>query len=575
MSSSSSRRRILLALAALLMVGAAAVWLLRPAGRANDDSTLAASQNGPPSASALVPRKPNVESTRPAHDSSRLLDDALQESDPGLRAMAFGSIFRDWVERDSEAALAYARRLPRDSAPRTAALLLLLPEIAKADAERALALAREMISNREQLAVYNVLFDQLAQGDVARAKRALDLVPAGEGRENAVRALATKWASRSFDEALAWAGSLNNTDERSAAVESALLVLSPNDALRAITLAQQFLSGPALERSLTGSLRRLTRHDPFAAASLVTQLPSGNPQTAAALDVARALATKEPETAINWIRTLPAGELQSLALNNVIDIWSAKDPATAKRYVSEMPAGAALDSASGQLARDLAATDPRAAIAWASDISNASAQDEAVVAIASTWARTDPADATRWAATLPTDSPARMQALKGALSYWALQDTAAAGAFVPLLSEAEQPAAIAAVAPALTRSDAAAALAWTQSLSNGDIRTLAIDAVVASWGDTAPDAAARWVATQQESPERVDHARAVVESWFGRDSKAASKWARSLPSGATRDGAIDMIASQLALKDPTLAWEMASMIDSPQLRAARLEQLRH
>jgi chorismate mutase len=62
-----------------------------------------------------------------------------------------------------------------------------------------------------------------------------------------------------------------------------------------------------------------------------------------------------------------------------------------------------------------------------------------MIGIASGWARKDPVAAARWAAALPIDDPARVDALKDALSYWKLQDPEAAEKFSDALPEKEQP----------------------------------------------------------------------------------------------------------------------------------------
>src|SRR5207253_8093230 len=110
------------------------------------------------------------------------------------------------------------------------------------------------------------------------------------------------------------------------AVETALIIRAKRDPERTIDLAQKFLTGDALERTLTESFRQLTASDPKTAGQLVISLPPGSVQTSAALNVARALAAQQPEAAVSWIKTLPAGQLQQLALNNVLDLWGATNP---------------------------------------------------------------------------------------------------------------------------------------------------------------------------------------------------------------------------------------------------------
>src|SRR5438876_1210207 len=78
----------------------------------------------------------------------------------------------------------------------------------------------------------------------------LELAPAGESRENALRALATIWTDKDAASALNWAVHLDDAAERIAALETTLLIQSTHDPRQTIELAQQFLLGGALDRIL-------------------------------------------------------------------------------------------------------------------------------------------------------------------------------------------------------------------------------------------------------------------------------------------------------------------------------------
>ena len=162
-------------------------------------------------------------------------------------------------------------------------------------------------------------------------------------------------------------------------------------------------------------------------------------QQNSALVVARALAAQDPAAAVNWLLTLPAN-MQLVALNSTLDVWLKQDAPAAGNYIAEIPAGAVQDAAVRQFAENWAEKDPAAAVNWAGSLSNASAQDAAVISLASGWARIDPAAAVHWTAGLPTDDPARAEALKGAYSYWELADKTAAENFLETLSAADRAA---------------------------------------------------------------------------------------------------------------------------------------
>ncbi|MGH6752101.1 MAG: hypothetical protein ACREDP_08040, partial [Bradyrhizobium sp.] len=401
----------------------------------------------------------------------------------------------------------------------------------------------------------------------------LDHVPAGDARRKATRTLVEEWADKDPLAALAWARAIPELLQRDAGVEAALTVLARSKPAESIAFAQQFLNGAALDRVLTVGLRRLTEGDPVAASQIVYKLQAGPVRKAAALDVVRALAKSRPDVAAEWLQNLQDPKIQTAGLNNVLDIWAASNPDAAKDYILRIPAGALQQSAAVHLATLLAAKDPTGVFDWSEKLPDESTRTAVAVGIASAWARTDPESATRWAGTFPEENPARSEAINSALSYWALTNPVAASSFVPGLSETEQPKAALAVARSLAKSDPMAALAWTKSLVNEDVRTLAVDEVVTRWSTKDPAAAAAWVANQTETQSRVDQARSVVENWVGKDARSARAWVQSLPFGPSRDGALDMLAAQIAQTDPALAMQMALSIASPALRAARTEQL--
>jgi hypothetical protein len=418
--------------------------------------------------------------------------------EPRERARAFGAAFQKLLAADPAAALTELRRLPPGS-DRDLAIFLFLDALHRHDPERALALARELVTTREQAAIYGVFFDTFARENPVAASQRLALVPSGSGRENALRALASVWAAADTPAALAWAQSLADAD-RVPALESALNELALRDPLQVIDLAQRTLNGPALERTLFNALQKITAVDPAAAAGLVSLLPPGDTQTRAALAVARGLAEKNPPAALAFVATLPAGPAQILALNNVLTAWAAAAPAAAGRYIAALAPGAAQDTAAGYLAAMLAAQNPQNALAWAQALPADSARSAAFIEIASTWAQKDPAAATRWASAQPAHSGAET-ALAGALSYWLLRDPAAARDFVTTLPAATQPAAAASIAPQLAQRDPAATLAWAQALAAPAARDAATTAAYLRWLDNTPAAARDWLATAILAPD--------------------------------------------------------------------------
>src|SRR5438128_463973 len=93
------------------------------------------------------------------------LDHTLGERDPRKRLMDFGFTLALLFKQDPEAALAYMRTMPQDQ-EYTQGLLMVLGALGQSEPKRALTLAHEMATTREQRLVYSILFDQFARQDV-------------------------------------------------------------------------------------------------------------------------------------------------------------------------------------------------------------------------------------------------------------------------------------------------------------------------------------------------------------------------------------------------------------------------
>lgn len=507
-------------------------------------------------------------------DWKTTLDETLSEPAPGLRSAQFGRNLQAWFEEDPEGALAYLQGLPPGN-EYTAGLLVVLGGIAETDPERALRLAQEMALQSEDLILYSALFSQFAESDIAKAQSLLALVPQGEALTRATRALVTHWASEDFTSAWEWAQSLQGKDTHHTALEAALAIRAKTDPENAFLLAQDNLTGKAMDRILLETIRELIARDPHHASGFVSQLPAGEVRDATVLNVVRALAVEQPDAVLEWLEGFEDGRLRDLAMNNLLDVWSETDPAAAMDFVNKLPSGESLNLAAAQLADNLGRKDPQTAFTWAENLPTVEARDAAWLALSSSWARHQPAETVQWVASFPQDVSIRQEALQSAFSYWALLDPEKASDFVPQLSETEQPTAINSVAYPLTQESPQAALSWAQSFQNEDIQMLAVDAVVRGWSRISPQDTSAWVMTQPESHLRIDLARAVTENWYVRDPGDTSNWVLSLPAGPTRDGALDMLADQLSATNLPQALEVASAIDSPPLRQARTELLQN
>jgi hypothetical protein len=509
MNRSLFRRYLILA---ILMIAVAAgigfwLWGRRATSRATAREATADTAASHAERSAPSPGPTNVASAAPrgaanapaaAVDYAAGLDEARGYRDPMLRSREFGRLLRAWVERDAEAALAYIRRLP-PGGERSQAVMLALQTIGRQDPDRALMLAGDLVSNREEAAIYSALFAQLAEADPAGAAQKLEPVPGGVARENALRAVADAWAHRDLLSARSWAEKLGVGD-RDVAIESVALTMIERDPLPGLELAQKYLHGPTLERVLSAGLPKLADVDAPAAAAIVPLLPAGETQVLAAADVARRLAARNPAEAVAWAKSLSDGRAQQVAVNNAVDAWARVDASAAATYVAQFPAGPTRVALVEHFAAGYGSRSPLEAVGWAESLPADGTRQAAQVTIASAWAQHDPAAANRWASTLPTGA-AQEQALAGALSYWVLHDAQAAQSFVAGLNGDAQMHAAASIAPQLAQQDPIGAINWAQSLGASPAREAALVGAFTRWRDNAPSAADAWLASANLSAE--------------------------------------------------------------------------
>jgi hypothetical protein len=419
-------------LIALALLAAAVLlwWQGRPPAPAPAKPPAAAKATAPaPVPAPVLSDAPSASATAsaPRNPAFAPLDAALAINDPGERLRAFYPQFQKLLFMDPEGALAYLRQMRRGS-EFSQSLFMLLDNFSRKSVDRGLDLAAELATSREDRTFYSALFDRLARENLPLAREKLALVPAGDGRENALRALMDVSARADPAAALAWAQQLPNEADRNTAIETTLNELSSREPKRAIEMAKTALVGPARERAVARALQILASTDPVAASKLISELPPGETQTMTAGTIARGLALQDVNAAVAWVRTLTIDFSQWIALNNVLTVWAQKDPAAAMRYVLDLPPGQGQEFAATHLA-SLIGANHQDAIAWAEALPPDTTRAATFAMIASIWAQRAPADAVRWAASLNED-PQAPNAIGGAYSYWLLQDATAARAWL-------------------------------------------------------------------------------------------------------------------------------------------------
>lgn len=118
------------------------------------------------------------------------------------------------------------------------------------------------------------------------------------------------------------------------------------------------------------------------------------------------------------------------------------------------------------------------------------------------------------------------------------------------------------VAAQWAHSDVNSAVNWAQSLPPGAARSRALELVSYQWTESSPQAAAAYAA--RENDPKL--ARNVAAKWAESDPQAAGTWARGLPQGEAGAAAILSLVPMWTQKDPVAAATYATSLSQEDVR---------
>ena len=281
------------------------------------------------------------------------------------------------------------------TAARNAALAALLEALATTDPQRAIALAQ-------------------AEGN-------LNL------REELLHAALRGWGRTGAGDAAAWALSLGDPSERSAAMAAVFagaVATNPDEAMR---VGRDICRDNPGEAVVTGSLLidAFCDNGNFAAAVQLAADGEGTAQRSIWMAEAYSRwATLQPQQAAEAASVITDPALRNEALHGVVGGWAGSDPAGLTQFLTQLPAGGDRASMLGQALQSWARLDPEAAANWINTREASPDYDEGVAAVAgSSFVKTDVA--LGWAESIG-DATLRSETLANVLHNWVLEDLPAA-----------------------------------------------------------------------------------------------------------------------------------------------------
>jgi hypothetical protein len=176
----------------------------------------------------------------------------------------------------------------------------------------------------------NRLPDCVADDPVSAAK-ALETMPEGERRNEAVHIIAQTWAAIDSEAALIWARDLPRRLERGLAMQEVFSVMAKSDPISALRLAGETLNTPECVWPI----------------------------------IVEQWAKKDGQGALSWVNQQPKGELYNSMIQSILSVESQKDPYQAASLVSEaFESGAVTFDSVALVLREWSKTDLPAATAW-------------------------------------------------------------------------------------------------------------------------------------------------------------------------------------------------------------------
>jgi hypothetical protein len=363
----------------------------------------------------------------------------------------------------------------------------------------------------------------LSRDDPLGALSIAETLPAGYERDQMLSMIATSFGRTDPQAALAWAQSLSPPSP--SAVANVLAGLARVDPDRAIDLAFELLdTGNQRGSGPFTSLMMNGALDAEHTAKVADRLLAGPSNSRQALQMlTQQWAQREPHDAARWL--LAKGSAAPRTAFAQAAIYLARtDPAAATAYVDSVPLEMRATWISS-VAEGYSQTDPRAAASWIAQHRGQPGYDAGLAVIASRTARTDVSAAARlFDAVNAAEAPDAPSAAQSIAATWARQDPRAAATWAGAIADdGARSTAIAAVAGQWASRDAAGARGWALGLPAGGARDAAVTQVLGATTTTAIDHVLIDAFSSAEATERG--VSDAVRTIAARDTAAARQLA--------------------------------------------------
>lgn len=493
------------------------------------------------------------------------------------RLNAMDSVFGTWAADDPQAAAAAAGSAGFSRNDKMRATGQIAQTWAQADAPAALAWARTLPAKEGgDNAVANALGSLARTDGPAAAAAWQELSP--QQKRMQVRNIVDSWAWQDRDAATQWARSLENPQDRAAALGSCLGGLELTETDKITSLLNELPAGPARVNAIRSVVGQHVGSDPEGTMHWLLTLTET--ERSAALhdgNYTWELASGDPRQMASLLRETPALGAQNYRWGNIAERLAGEDPAAALAWVDSLETPGARKQSTDQVMRVWATENAPEALAKAQGLTDPAQQKSAIRTVLETWAGSDPDAVLAWAATASGEQR-EVALLYGSLQKAENDPAASAGIVTQLLAQnpaTETPAhlsnAAASVARAWFQQDVTKAAQWAAQLPDGNAQENAVSTIARDWTSLDPLAASQWVQQLPPGDSRDIAAQALSQGITQSDPSSAFTWAASIGDPAKRDEAVRSAAESWRWQDREAA--RAAVMQAPISESVRTSLL--
>ena len=421
------------------------------------------------------------------------MDHANAIKDANERRLAAIQVLRGWLELDPASAVAWAKQLPPGQL-QSEAFAVVAPQLVAKDPEAALALLEPAFGRGSSYSVRELFEAWSARDPAAAAARAIQMKN-WLARQAAYEVIARNWSARDLPAALAWGQSLPDLRDRAsvignmmgawttsapqAAADYALsqlgnvretllgkvaTVWAQKDLNAAVAWMKQ-LPGDDQSAVLQNIKFHWTANDPASAAAYGVSLPAGSIQNNFLNQVGLGWGMTNPKAAVEWLAQVPEGDARFSAINGIAAGWAETAPKDAAGFVASLPAGKTQDAAARNVLFRWQSADPGSAANWLAQFPEGDLRRDAMESLMVNWVRNDPSAAGRFLENLPAGK-SREAAILTYVNQASAQSPELAAPFVNQVGDDNQRYSSAqAVAKHFERSDPAGYAKWLATLN--------------------------------------------------------------------------------------------------------------